>query len=41
MFTDEGIADRRGRINGEEYRATVSAQIQPNAAKVIVQPFSE
>lgn len=35
MLTDEVTADRSSRMNGEVYRAVLSAQVQPNAAKLI------
>ena len=35
MFNDEVTADRSNRMNSEVYRALLSAQIQPNAEKLM------
>ena len=35
VFIDDVTADRSSSINSEVYRAIISAQIQPNAAKLI------
>ena len=35
VFIDDVTADRSSRMNSEVYRALLSAQIQPNVAKLI------
>ena len=40
VFIDDVTADRSSRMNSEAYSATLSAQIQLNAAKLIGQCFT-
>ena len=40
LFIDDVTADKRNRMNSEVYRAMLSRQTQPNAAKLIEQWFT-
>lgn len=40
VITDNVTADRRGRMNCDVCRATLSAQIHPHAAKLTEQCFT-